>query len=375
MSRIKILHISASGNIGGTERMLMYSIPHYDCTKFEMRIVSLVDSIHTIDMWMKAGIDVLNLKSPGKKFSFKSWWRLRKAILEWKPDIVFAYGHRASLLGKLVKLTSLYRFKLIFGHRGAGNYRSRFDTFIERCLKFLTDLYICNSDAGAEFLKKKVRVAGNRLMAIPNGIDFVVQENDAKRGDILRKEYLIPDNAVVIGSVGRLSPIKGHEFLIRAIPKIAESVPNLFLVLVGEDHGEGYLQGVVAELGIENRVCFVGLSDEISAWHQIMDVFVLPSLSEGMSVAAIEAMFSGLPIVATNVGGNPEVIVDNQTGILVSAGDSEALADAIVRLCHDSELRNIMSVAGKERAHNCFTLSQMIRKYESVFENLCSTMN
>jgi|GEM_PF-4090065 len=370
MKKIKIMHVIASSAIGGAERMLMYSIPAYSTERFDMKIVSLVDPSYLSEDFAKAGITVEHLNAPRTRFSFKAFFCLRKAVKSWLPDIVFTYGQRSSLAAKMCKWSTRHPFKLICGQRNCGDIGGNSYMWIERLTRFFPDLYISNSQAGADFLLNRVRLSPKKVIVIPNGIDFDIPDDVEQQAIRIRRDFQIPDGSFIVGSIGRLYPMKGYEFLIRAMPEILRTIPEAVLVLVGEDRMNGSLQKTVNSLDLSDKVIFAGLSRSVAAWHKVFDVFVLPSLSEATSTAAIEAMFSSLPIIATNVGGNPDVIVDGKTGMLVPSRSPNVLAKAVIYLYQSPALQKQFAAAGLERAQVNYNLTRMLNEYGAIFEKL-----
>jgi len=370
MSKIKVMHVIASSAIGGTERMLMYSIPAYSTERFDMKIVSLVDPSYLTEDFAKAGITLEHLNAPRARFSFKAFFRLRTAIKSWLPDIVFTYGQRSSLAAKMCKWSIRHPFKLICGQRNCGDIGGKSYVWIERLTRFVPDLYISNSQTGADFLFNRVHLSPQKVVVIPNGIDFDIPDDVEQQAMRLKRDYRIPDGSFIVGSIGRLYIVKGHEYLIRAMPEILRTIPEAVLVLVGEDRMNGSLQKIVEKLDLSDKVIFAGLSRSVAAWHKVFDVFVLPSLSEATSTAAIEAMFSSLPIIATNIGGNPDVIADGKTGVLVPSRSPDAIAKAVIELYHSPALQQQLATAGLERAQANYNLTRMLNEYEAIFEKL-----
>jgi glycosyltransferase involved in cell wall biosynthesis len=217
------------------------------------------------------------------------------------------------------------------------------------------------------FVTRRTGIPSRLLRVIYNGIDAFpdVEANEQAR---LRNEIGLDSQDQIVGAVGSLYPVKGHRFLIEAVPTIIEACPRARFLLVGRGNQEVHLKEQVRKLGIERYVHFLGLRQDISRLLSIMDVFVLPSLSEGLSVATLEAMASARPVVATRVGGNPELIVDGETGILVPSEDSRALAVSIAGLLLDRDCSKNLGQEGRARVKMRFHLSLMLNEYRKLYE-------
>jgi len=172
------------------------------------------------------------------------------------------------------------------------------------------------------------------------------------------------------GIVARLAPVKNHELLLRAWKQVLERSPAAVLLVVGNGSQEPRLRAQAESLGLGDAVRFLGFRLDIPEILQALDVFVLSSRSEGLSLTLLEAEAAGLPIVATRVGGNPEVVRDGESGILVPSGEPEPLAEALARLLQDPKLRARMGEAGRVLYRQQFTLEAMVQGYERVYRRL-----
>jgi glycosyltransferase involved in cell wall biosynthesis len=177
-------------------------------------------------------------------------------------------------------------------------------------------------------------------------------------------------SAFTIGTVGRLSWEKDQQALLEAFGLLKKQVDNACLLIVGDGALRGDLERAAEDLGIANDVQFLGYRDDVPSIMAALDVFVLPSLEEGISLTLLEAMAASRPIVATDVGGNPEVVVDGETGILVPSEDVAALAGAIIKLYGDKELRGKMGAAGRKRVEEHFSLNAMVDAYMALYSSV-----
>ncbi len=208
------------------------------------------------------------------------------------------------------------------------------------------------------------RLAGERkVVCLPNGIAterFACGDREAARAALG-----LAADVLVVGTVGNTRPVKGHVDLVRA----AAAVPAATIVLIGAEVEPvaGALRRLCREHGLEGRVVFAGARREVEALLPAMDIFCLPSLSEGMSGSLLQAMAAGLPVVATAVGGSPEVVVEGETGLLVPARDPKALARALQALACDPALRQQMGAAGRRRVEERYSLRTMIAGYDALY--------
>jgi glycosyltransferase involved in cell wall biosynthesis len=218
----------------------------------------------------------------------------------------------------------------------------------------------------------KVRAEGRgaaSFSVIPNGVDLA-------RFDLpvaacaLRREFGIPREAPLLGVVARLEPEKGHRYLIEAMPAILRGAPETWLVIVGEGSLDGELRAQAAALprGARDRIVFTGRREDVAAITGDVDVAVLPSLREAQGISILEAMARRKPVVASAVGGIPEVLTNGLDGLLVPPADPAALADACIRLACSPELRARMGEAGRATVEARFSLDAMVRQIEEVYD-------
>ncbi len=176
----------------------------------------------------------------------------------------------------------------------------------------------------------------------------------------------LPDE-LVIGAVGRLDPVKDYTILIKAFGSLANSYKNIKLVIIGNGPEEDNLRKCVEHAGIKERVAFLGRKDNVNEILKAMDIFVLPSLAEGISNTILEAFASGIPVIATNVGGNSELIRDKETGFLFQSGDVEELTSLLRKYIESSKLMAIHGKAGRKKAVEEFSMDGMTKAYEHIY--------
>jgi glycosyltransferase involved in cell wall biosynthesis len=214
-------------------------------------------------------------------------------------------------------------------------------------------------------------VSPEKVVTIYNGVDAENFSTSGTRttGQVLQP-FGIPTDVPLVGSVGRFRPQKGYADLLVAMKQVKENAPTARLLLVGDAELQADLEAKAMSLGLDEVVTFAGVRTDVPEILTALDVFVLASLWEGMPNAILEAMAAGLPVVATAVGGTPEVVVDGVTGLLVPPRDPTALAQAITRLLDDPDLRQRMGRAGRERVLQHFSVEQMVKRTQTLYEQL-----
>jgi glycosyltransferase involved in cell wall biosynthesis len=238
-------------------------------------------------------------------------------------------------------------------------------TLLIRAVNRLIDATIAVSEPTREMLIRNYGLAPSRVVTIRNGIDVSRFDAGFDRTKVRAELGLLAEDAVAL-FVGRMSPGKGHELALRSLKLTAgTSEGSIRLVFAGEGELLGDLRSRAAGLGVEDRVVFAGFRRDIPALLAASDMLVLPSEAESLPMVILEAMASRMPVIATDVGGISEVVLDGRTGILVHPGDAEALAAAMVRLASDPERRRAMGEAGRRRVELEFSSEASVT---AVFE-------
>lgn len=234
---------------------------------------------------------------------------------------------------------------------------------------------IAVSEAVAASVAEAAPGATRRVRVIQNGIDLAQfsRQQDPAQQVATRESLGFPLGASVVVCVARLSPEKNIGTLLEAIARLAPSMPALRLLLVGDGPWRPTLEHQSRMLGIAERVCFAGRRTEIPDLLEASDLFCLPSRTEGLGIAVIEAMAAGLPTVVSRIGGLPEVVDEGVTGLLVTPGDCGALAEALALLLSDSPRAAQMGEAGRRRAIKCFDSRAMVTATQAVYEAIHSS--
>jgi L-malate glycosyltransferase len=236
-------------------------------------------------------------------------------------------------------------------------------TAAERVLARLSNQICSVSNKVREDVLRSTSLSPNKVTVVYNGIDIPAGEPVASPS---ADETGVRHPELVLCWAGRMAPVKHLSLLLEAVALINDRIP-LTLILVGDGPERTPLESKVKELRINNSVNFVGYSHEVNRWLRSADIFVMPSHYEGFSVALLEAMAAGLPVIATAVGGNPEIVLNGCTGILVPPNDPSSLAAAILDLHHHSDNRRKMGTAGRDRVSSEFSMDRMVSQYIRIY--------
>jgi glycosyltransferase involved in cell wall biosynthesis len=217
-------------------------------------------------------------------------------------------------------------------------------------------------------------IPAGKIDVVYNGVDTAVFAQCEKREEV-RSELHIPPDSTVVGIVGRLSEEKGGvDVLIRAIARLRKINPNLRLLVVGDGPLRGNLEALADESAPGGAIMFTGTRNDVAHLLSAMDLFVLPSLNEALPIVVLEAMAAGLPVIATNVGGVPEIVEHEKTGLLVAPGSEDALYSALNRLTYDAYLRERLAQAGRRRVTSDFTIERMVERIEGLYGKLLTKL-
>jgi sugar transferase (PEP-CTERM/EpsH1 system associated) len=228
---------------------------------------------------------------------------------------------------------------------------------------FVTEFVTVSQDL-ARWLVEEVRIPARKVRTIYNGVD--TREFSPEGRARARQALGLPERSVAFGTVGRLDPVKDHVGLLRALAQMSAD-PEALLYIVGDGPCRSQIEAAVRALGLSQRVRLLGDRPDVPEILPGFDVFVLPSLGEGMSNAILEAMAAGLPVVATRVGGNPELVLHEVSGLLVEPRSSESLMAGLSRYAQDPCLRAIHGRAARERAESEFGLRRMLGAYDDLY--------
>jgi sugar transferase (PEP-CTERM/EpsH1 system associated) len=239
-----------------------------------------------------------------------------------------------------------------------------------RLIYHAADVVFTVSEEMRQYYCRETGFPINRMRVIPNGVD--VARFDAAEADGVRDELRISPEDFVIGVVSRINPTKDLTTLARAFARLyrAQREPRLKLLIVGDGEGRVELENFAAAEGLSRAMIFAGMRYDIPRLLRAMDVFALSSLSEGMPLTVLEAMSASLPVVATSVGANAELINDGETGFLVKPRDPEAMAERLARLSVDRGLARKFGAAGRRKVERDYSLNLMLKRYEELYLSL-----
>ena len=363
--RVRVVEVMATGTNGGAQEHVFNLVSRLDPDFYDVSIVALSPG-SAVRKLQRHGFDVTVIDEPDDVIATAT---LAAHLADARPDVVHNHMFRAEIVGSKAAIalaTAGHRRPFLISTVHSSRVRSAEDQEQLRRLTPSIDRLVVVSRAIDQKVVDEGRGEANRVL-IYNGVDlerYGTQEPCCT----LREEYGMEPDSPIVGVVGRLELEKGHPTLLEAWPLVLEQVPGAYLVIVGEGSRLDALHQTVLERGIERHVIFTGRRDDIPAITAALDVAVLPSYREAQGLTILEAMAMSRPVVASNVGGIPEMIEDGVTGLLVPPHDPPALAAAIVRLLTDHPLADLLARAGHDLVHDRFCVQLMVNAVQELYD-------
>jgi sugar transferase (PEP-CTERM/EpsH1 system associated) len=354
--RLNVVHLVTTLNVGGLEMVVLNLARLTNRDRFRLRVVCWGESGVLGPRFESLGIPVYSLAAIAPSLPCR-FWLLVRMLWRLRPDILHTHNPSPHLLGALA---GLVRRIPVFVHTKHGrNFPDRFLTvWLNRLAALRTHYVVAVSRDAADLARDVEKVPARKVRVIHNGVDLESFPAGAERdsGCHLRGIH-----------VARLTPVKDQGTLLRAVRLVCNAEPRFRLDVVGDGPSRGELETLRDELGLEGRVRFLGYREEVATLLRGAGLFLLSSLSEGVSLTLLEAMACSLPIVATDVGGNREVVADGATGLLVPARSPEQFAEAVLSLLRAPGRADEMARAARLKVEREFDLRKMVSDYEDLY--------
>ncbi len=363
----KVAHVTFDMRIGGAEQVIANLIENTN-HKYILSIICLEQPTGPFGRnLIEKGYQIISFnRKPG--FDFSLVRHIRNYIIDNNIDILHCHQYTPYVYGLFA--SAFTSTKIIFTEHGRfyPDKKKIKRVLFNPVLSLLTDSVTAISSATRDALVEYENFSRKKIMVVYNGIDDAMYTTPSDTN--VRQSLGIKPEDFVLGTVARLDPIKNHKMMIKSLGIVRKSYPNTFLVLVGDGQERKNLESFVSSLGLSSHVIFTGFKEDIHNYLKAIDIFLLTSFSEGTAMTLLEAMASSLPCIATNVGGNPEIVRNGETGFIVPNDDCKLLTDKICLLLQDEDLLNKMGNAGRRRFKEKFSVEQMVSAYEKVYDDL-----
>ncbi len=361
-----MVHLITELSTGGAQSVLASLAPGLQAVGYRQHVVCLYTGNTPIAAELRRnGIRVTDLHMR-RKWPLGAIWRLYRLLRVERPQIVHGWLFHANMLARIVGKSAGVPVVLTSRHSTEIGGQRR-----EELLAWTSSMgdgVIAVSDAVRNAEIHKARANPAHVHTIHNFVDTAqFADPDGTRRGTNRQRLGIDCETFVIGTVGRLQVAKGLDVLLNSFASVRQRHPNSRLLLIGDGPVRSQLEGQAAQLQIDDAVTFLGDRDDVPELLHTMDIFVLASRWEGFGIVLAEAMAAGVAVVATAVGGIPEVVKDGESGLLVPPDNVPALASAICRLMDDNDLRTRLAGAGALRVRSKFSLERAVAEYDSLY--------
>jgi len=369
MGNLRVMHVTTGLSYGGAETQLKNVALCLKQRGWSLSVVSMLPPRAYVEELEAAGICVYDLRMRRKVPDPRAVLRLASIVRRERPLVVHAHMIHANLLARITRLFASIPVLICTAHNIIEGGRAR--ELAYRLTDSLADITTQVSEAGKQRYIQVGAVPPHKIVYIPNGIDTSrFQPNPMVRQAVREQLGCAPD-AFVWLTVGRLEPVKNHLELLCAFREVTAVHPHARLLIAGQGPLQAATEQRITELGLAERVRLLGVRRDIPDLLNAADAFVLPSLWEGMPLTLLEASATALPIVATDVGGNAEVVLEGETGYLVPVKDTEALAQAMLRVMNLSEAdRSAIGQAGRAHVVQNFDLERVVDRWEALYREL-----
>jgi glycosyltransferase involved in cell wall biosynthesis len=363
--RVRVVEVLATGTNGGAQEHLYGLLSRLDMAHYDASVVSL-SAGSAVRKLQRHGFDVTVIDEPDDEAAVRLLAAHLAAI---RPDVIHTHMYRADVVGTLAAnllAETGHRRPYVVSTVHSSRVRSAEDRELIRRLTPSMDQLIAVSKSIERKIADEHRT-GAPVRLIYNGVDLERYDHQDPCCT-LRDEYGMEPGSQIVGVVARLEPEKGHQTLIEAWPHVLRSVPDAYLLIVGEGSRRDALEALAGTNKVAHRVVFAGRRDDIPAVTAALDVAVLPSWREAQGLSILEAMALSRPVVASDVGGIPEMIEDGVTGLLVPHDHPVDLAAAIVRLLSDHAFADTIARAGHDLVHDRFCIELMVKAIEQIYD-------
>lgn len=365
----RILHIIPTLDRSGAEKQLVLLAAGLPRDEFDVHVCALTRGGPLADDLARSGIP-LHMIDKRWKFDPFAWRRVLRLVRELRPDVVQTWLFAANSYGRLAALKAGVPH-IIGGERSVDPWKRPHEFFLDRWFARRIDRIVVNSSGVRDFYVAH-RLPAHKFVVIPNGVCMEAPSHEAKieaRTNLLA-ELRLPAESRLIGAIGRLWPQKRVDDLIWAAELLKAIRPDAHLLIVGDGPRRAAHERFCYKLGVGDRVHFLGRRDDVPTLLHSLDLLWLASEYEGMPNVVMEAMAAGLPVVASDISGNRDLIVTGETGYLVRTGDRAAYAKYADRILSDAALAERLGAAGRERMQKNFSIEQMIDRYVRLYREV-----
>jgi len=374
MQRLKVMQVTHDLAIGGLQRMVVDLARTLDKNEFDVSVCCLREGGIYETVLAEHGIRVIKIAASSKPVDYSCFWKIYQILKLERPTIIHTHNTQPYIEGVVAALMAGVPVRIHTDHAREFPDKRRY-MVAERILSHSVHQIVAVSDETKNDLVKYEKINPERIIVIFNGIDGAMYNTAPDRKRKLGELGIPLEGGPILGFCGRLSVEKGITFLLKAMRMLVDEFPYAKLIIVGDGELRVELSLEIQELDLADNVFLLGARLDVREIMQILDVFVLPSLREGLPLVLLEAAAASVPIVATNVGGNRLVVRNEVNGFLVEPGEAETLAKALRKLMNDKVARQEFGRVGYDLFKRTFTLDQMVENYETIYRKYAMLKN
>ena len=369
-SKIRLMHVVECA--GGVDRYLRMLTSRMDRERFEQILVCSddfrrEDYVANVDAFVQVH-EMQNALSPSRDWAAVT--RVRELIRQWKPDVVYCHSSKGGGIGRLAAMG--LGVKVMYNPHGwafsmkGSRKKSWIYLMIERALAHVTDQYVLITNYEKMLAVQRHVGRADRMKVIFNGVDTESIRKEAALSELGRESLAIPEDAYVVGMVGRISPQKAPDVFVRMAAEVMKSIPNAYFIILGDGDLRAEIVSLAKELGVADRLRITGWTEEPVAYMKLFDQAVLLSRWEGFGLVLAEYMTLGKPIVATTVDAIPDLITDYENGLLVEPDQPVKAAVAVCEIYENEELKLKIINNGTMRVNAFFNISRVANEHERL---------
>ena len=365
MAKTNILHVTFDMAIAGTEQVIRQLVENTDKQRFNCEIMCIDGKVGELGQLLAGkGFKLHTLKRKSSGLDFDLIKQLRAFVKEHNIQVLHCHQYTPYVYGLFASFGT--KAQVIFTEHGRfypDSYKWK-RMLLNPVLSLFTSHITAISKATTEALVKYENFPRRKVQVIYNGIN--VDTESFKDEDSLKAELNIPEGARVLGTISRLDPIKNQPMMIEAFSEVLQSHPNTYLLIVGDGPERNKLETLCQILKVQDKVIFTGFKVNPQRYFNIIDIFLLSSLSEGTSMTLLEAMAFKKPAVVTDVGGNPEIVVDRETGLVTPSNDNISFCNSIKFLLESPEISQFYGHNAYLRFEKKFSAETMAQNYQNL---------
>ncbi len=370
---IRVLHIMSTVTGGGVERRRLSLAKAFKGSNFQMKLVGTFKSGAIAEQIEENGVEIIEIGDFNGPFHWEKHRKIQKIIDDFQPHIIHGAVYEgvtmAAINGFIKKVPVV-----ILEETSDPQNRSAKADFLLRIFSWTADRFIAIAPNVADYLINTAKIDSKKVITINNGVE-IPREVSPEEIKNLRNQYHVKPTDFVIGTVGRLFDDHKKITDIIAAIKMVENVENLKLLVVGSGRDEKLIKQKAIDLGVQDKVIFTGYQFDTAPFYKLMNVFCIASQREGFGLVAAEAMLHRLPVIATKVGGLQNVVVHDETGILIKPNQPKDIALAINKLYNDPQLLDSFADKGFKRALDKYTEERYVMEVFNLYSELLRSKN